>query len=91
MKFKTKFMLFLGYAAVSILTFIHCYFLSLIASGALLSIVCAVYSIVSKLPEVLTERFWLIYLTSSVPIAVIFFVIVITDVTDKKGGFKKAI
>ena len=91
MKALNKLFKFVGYTAVYLLTFFHCYFLSLIASGALLSIVCAVYSIVSKLPEVLTERFWLIYLTSSIPIAVIFFVIVITDVSDKKGGFKKAI
>lgn len=91
MKAVNKVFKFFGYVAVYLITFLHCYLMSLLASGSLLSIVCAILSIVMKLPEILTERFWLVYLTASIPIAVIFFVIVVTDVTDKKGGFKKAI
>ena len=91
MKAVNKVFKFFGYVAVYLITFLHCYFMSLLASGSLLSIVCAILSIVMKLPAILTERFWLVYLTASIPIAVIFFIIVVTDVTDKKGGFKKAI
>lgn len=91
MKAVNKVFKFFGYVAVYMITFLHCYFMSLFASGALLSIVCAVLSIIMKLPEILTERFWLVYLTASIPIAVIFFIIVVTGVMYKKGGFKKAI
>lgn len=91
MKAVNKVFKFFGYVVVYMITFLHCYFMSLLASGSLLSIVCAILSIIMKLPAILTERFWLVYLTASIPIAVIFFIIVVTDVTDKKGGFKKAI
>ena len=91
MKAVNKVFKFFGYVAVYTLTFLHCYVLSLLASGSLLSVVCAILSIVMELPAILTERFWLVYLTASIPIAVILFVVVVTDVSDKKGGFKKAI
>lgn len=90
MKAVNKIFKFFGYVAVYLITFLHCYFMSLLASGSLLSIVCAILSIIMKLPEIITERFWLVYLAASIPIAVVFFILVVIDVTDKKGGLKKA-
>ena len=91
MKIVNKLFKFFGYVVVYMITFLHCYFMSLLASGSLLSIACSILSLVMKLPEILTEKFWLIYLITAIPIAVIFFIIVVTNAMDKKYRFKKTI
>ena len=42
-------------------------------SGAVLSIVLSVWSIIKPLPLLVTERLWLVYLLSAVPLTVIMF------------------
>ena len=91
MKVVNKLFKFFGYVAVYMITFLNCYCMSLLVSGSLLSIVCAVLSIVMKLPTIFIESFWLIYLITAIPIAVIFFIIVVTRVMDKQYRYKKAI
>lgn len=89
MKAVNKLFKFFGYVVVYMITFLQCYCMSLLVSGSLLSIVCAVLSIVMKLPAIFIESFWLIYLITAIPIAVIFFIIVVTNAVNKQYRFKK--
>ena len=50
------------------------YCLSLAVSGALLSLVLAVWSAVNKIPPAVTDRWWLIYLLTGIPLGIYFYV-----------------
>lgn len=56
-------------------------------SGAVLSIVLSVWSIIKPLPSVVTERLWLVYLLSAVPLTVIMFFYMLIDLI--KAQLKK--
>jgi hypothetical protein len=56
-------------------------------SGAVLSIVLSVWSIIKPLPSVVTERLWLVYLLSAVPLTVIMFFYMLVDLI--KAQLKK--
>ena len=80
---------FLGYVVIYAITFLQCYCMSLLVSGALLSMYSAILSIVTGLPKIFIERFWLIYLLASIPIAIVFFITVITGTFNTKQYKKK--
>jgi hypothetical protein len=46
------------------------YCLSLVVSGALLSLVLAVWSAINKIPPAVTDRWWLIYLLTGIPLGI---------------------
>ena len=56
-------------------------------SGAVLSIVLSVWSIIKPLPSAVTERLWLVYLLSAVPLTVIMFFYMLVDLI--KAQLKK--
>jgi hypothetical protein len=56
-------------------------------SGAGLAIVLSVWSIIKPLPSVVTERLWLVYLLSAVPLTVTAFTYMLVDVI--KAQLKK--
>lgn len=56
-------------------------------SGAVLSIVLSVWSIIKPLPLLVTERLWLVYLLSAVPLTVIMFFYMLIDLI--KAQLKK--
>jgi hypothetical protein len=56
-------------------------------SGAVLSIVLSVWTIIKPLPSVVTERLWLVYLLSAVPLTVIMFFYMLIDLI--KAQLKK--
>ena len=56
-------------------------------SGAVLSIVLSVWSIIKPLPPLVTERLWLVYLLSAVPLTVIMFFYMLVDLI--KAQLKK--
>lgn len=56
-------------------------------SGAVLSIVLSVWSIIKPLPLLVTERLWLVYLLSAVPLTVIMFFYMLVDLI--KAQLKK--
>jgi hypothetical protein len=68
-------------------TLIQSYILGLIFSGAGLALVEAVWTIIKPLPAVFTDRAWLIYLVSGIPVGLLIFVY--TLVTVFKGNSKK--
>lgn len=56
-------------------------------SGAGLAIVLSVWSIIKPLPSAVTERLWLVYLLSAVPLTVIMFFYMLVDLI--KAQLKK--
>jgi hypothetical protein len=46
------------------------YCLSLAVSGALLSLALAVWSAINKIPPAVTDRWWLIYLLTGIPLGI---------------------
>lgn len=56
-------------------------------SGAVLSIVLSVWSIIKPLPLLVTEKLWLVYLLSAVPLTVIMFFYMLIDLI--KAQLKK--
>lgn len=56
-------------------------------SGAGLAIVLSVWTIIKPLPAVITERLWLVYLLSAVPLTVTAFIYMLVDVI--KAQLKK--
>lgn len=56
-------------------------------SGAGLAIVLSVWTIIKPLPSVVTERLWLVYLLSAVPLTVIMFFYMLIDLI--KAQLKK--
>ena len=55
------------YVALTLFTVTQSYLLGLMFSGAILSPVLAVWSIIKPLPSLVTDKLWLIYLLSGVP------------------------
>ena len=56
-------------------------------SGAGLAIVLSVWSIIKPLPLIVTEKLWLVYLLSAVPLTVIMFFYMLVDLI--KAQLKK--
>jgi hypothetical protein len=52
------------------------YAIGLFFSGAVLSIITAVWSIIKPLPAVFTDKMWLIYLLAGIPAGLVVFIIV---------------
>lgn len=49
---------------------VQSYLVSMLFSGAVLALVMAVWSVVTKMPSLLVEKTWLVYLLSCIPVAV---------------------
>ena len=89
MKLWGKLVKFFGYVGIYLVTLLQCYGMSLIVSGSIMSIVCAIMSIFIVLPRLIIEKFWLVLLLGSIPIAILFFIIVVTGVLVKNERLKK--
>ena len=87
MKVLNKMSKGLFYALLGLYIIGQSYGLSLLVSGALLSAVFAVWTIIKPLPSLVTERLWLVYLLSAVPLTVIMFFYMLVDLI--KAQLKK--
>lgn len=65
----------------------ECILLGIIFSSAVFSVVMAVWSIISRIPVIIADRYWLVLLIASIPLTVVFFVIVELDLV-KKDKYK---
>ena len=54
-------------------------------SGAVLSVVTAVWTIIKPLPSVMTEKMWLVYLLSGIPASIYIFVYLIVDLIQSRS------
>ncbi len=70
MKVLNKMSKGLFYALLGLYIIGQSYGLSLLVSGALLSAVFAIWTIIKPLPSLVTDKLWLIYFLSGVPFGV---------------------
>ena len=54
-------------------------------SGAVLSVVTAVWTIIKPLPSVMTEKMWLVYLLSGIPASIYIFVFILVDLIQSRS------
>ena len=54
-------------------------------SGAVLSVVTAVWTIIKPLPPVMTEKMWLVYLLSGIPASIYVFVYLVADLIKNRS------
>ena len=64
------------------------YILSLLITGALLSLFMSVGSIFSFIPAVMVEKFWLVLIVASIPLCFVFFLIVELDLLDRFTDYR---
>lgn len=77
-KMFRKFMLLL----IHTVTLLEMYLLSVITTGAILSVVFSVWSLIKPLPLFVSTNYWTVLLLASVPLCIVYFVIVELDVLD---------
>ena len=82
-----SFLKFVAKTLVHLFCLFECALLGIIFSSAVFSVVMAMWSIISHIPAILTDRYWLVLIVSSIPLTVIFFIIVELDLV-KKDRYK---
>ena len=70
MKVLNKLMRALFYAGLVLWLLIQSYVIGLIAGGAFIAPVFAIWSSINKLPPAVTDRWWIIYLVSGIPVGI---------------------
>ena len=75
------------YVFLALYMFLQSAFAGMFFSGAVLSIVLSVWTIIKPLPLIVTEKLWLVYLLSAVPLTVIMFFYMLIDLI--KAQLKK--
>lgn len=75
------------YVFLTLYMFLQSAFTGMFFSGAVLSIVLSVWTVIKPLPSIVTERLWLVYFLSAVPLTVIMFFYMLVDLI--KAQLKK--
>jgi hypothetical protein len=68
------------YTALMFWVIILCYCIGLLAGGCILSLVLSCYSVFEPLPNLVTEKMWLVYLVSGVPVGLCALVYVVRNI-----------
>ena len=79
--FKTIF-----YVLIYAWTLIQSYLISSVITSIALSLIMAITSATGKVPTIMIEKFWLVLIISSIPLGIVFFLMVIFDFVKR---FKK--
>lgn len=73
---------------VYLLCLVQCFGISFIFTGALFSIVLSIWSIFAVLPSILLCKYYLIMLIASLPLTLIFFIVVSLDLVKEDEASK---
>lgn len=85
MKVLTKLMRALFYAGLALWILIQSYAIGLMAGGAFVSPILALLSFINKLPPAVTDRWWLIYLLSGIPVGIYSLIYLIKRLVPRKS------
>lgn len=85
MKALNKLIRTLFYAGLALWILIQSYAIGLMAGGAFVSPILALLSFINKLPPAVTDRWWLIYLLSGIPMGVYSLVYLIKRLVPRKS------
>ena len=86
MSLFNKFFKSIFYVLIYAWTFIQSYLLSAIITSVILSLTMTVFSLINSIPAILIYRFWLVLLVGSIPLGIVFFLMIIFDFVKR---FKK--
>lgn len=84
MSMRNKFIKGLGYLGICLLVLLESYFTSVLVTGTLLSITCAIWSCFYTLPEILCVNYGMVFLSLSVPLSLIFFIYICAKSKESK-------
>ena len=73
---------------VYLLCLVQCFGISFIFTGALFSIVLSVWSVFAVLPSILLCKYYLVMLIASLPLTLIFFIVVSLDLVKEDEASK---
>lgn len=79
--FKTIF-----YVLIYAWTLIQSYLISSVITSIALSLIMAITSATGKVPNIMVDKFWLVLIISSIPLGIVFFLMIIFDFVKR---FKK--
>lgn len=79
MSLFNKFFKTILYVLIYAWAFIQSYLIGATITSVALSLIMAVTSAIGKVPTLMIEKFWLVLIISSIPLGIIFFLMVIFD------------
>lgn len=85
MKALNKLMRALFYVGLALWILIQSYAIGLMAGGAVMALVLAVWSAVNKLPLIFTDKWYLVYLLSGIPMGLYSLVYLIKHLVPRKS------
>ena len=85
MKVLNKLIRVLFYAGLALWILIQSYAIGLMAGGAFIAPVFAVWSLINKIPPAVTDRWWIIYLVSGIPVGIYSLVYMVKRLVPRKS------
>lgn len=86
MSLFNKFFKTIFYVLIYAWTLIQSYLISSAITSIALSLIMAITSATGKVPTIMIEKFWLVLIISSIPLGIVFFLMIIFDFVKR---FKK--
>lgn len=74
------------YVLIYAWTLIQSYLISSAITSIALSLIMAITSAIGKVPNIMIDKFWLVLIISSIPLGIIFFLMIVFDFVKR---FKK--
>ena len=79
MRALNKFMKAIAMIPVHLIVLIYSWILSFIATSVIVAAVGFIWNLFTALPAALLTKFWLIYLIATIPLTLVFFIVIETD------------
>lgn len=79
MRALNKFMKAIAMIPIHLIVLIYSWILSFIATAVIATVIGFIWSLLTALPVEVLTKFWLIYLIATIPLALVFFVMIETD------------
>ena len=91
MRALNKFMKAIAMIPVHLIVLIYSWILSFIATAVIVAVIGFIWNLFTALPAALLIKFWLIYLITTVPLTLVFFIVIETGRVkeDKAEQWKK--
>lgn len=77
---RNKFVKFIGYVFIYLVTAIQSYGISLTAMSLPMTLFCTVWNFIAPLPALLSEHYALVYLLASIPLGIVVFIYTVLKV-----------
>lgn len=79
MRALNKFMKAIAMIPIHLLVLLYSWILSFVATAVIATAVGFIWSLFTALPAAVLTKFWLIYLISTIPLTLFFFIVIETD------------